>query len=161
MPSAVKQDAIDRAAPVMPVRIGVYLLAVLWLVVFILVAVQMVSLSSKYSSVKDPSTAGLLPLASTISFSLLVIPTALAAFLMYMTYRRRRWALILLIGLTAVDLGFYFSSVFQYGIGSSLLDYAAAPFNAGKLVAIALLLSPQSLTWFKGREFRASDRSNT
>jgi hypothetical protein len=108
--------------------------------------------ASLETSIKDPSTEGLKPLAWMFVLGGMVILAAPTVFCLYMTYRRRVWALILLIALTGLDIAFYLHAVLNEGVGSSLSSYAALAANAVKLIAVILLVAPPSLAWFKGRD---------
>ena len=136
-----------QAPPVVTARIGIYLLGLLLLVSFIIGLVE--GESRIISDPADPSTAGLKPLGGMFVFGGLLIISAPQAFFLYMAQRRRLWALILAIAVNVVQIALYFYALSQHGI-TSAPDYLTLAYWVTAIIAVASLLTPRSLRWFKG-----------
>lgn len=134
------------STPVITIRIAISILGLLLAVLSVGLTVE--TIKSPEWSIRDPSTDALKPLVLIIPLALIVIPSVFA---LYMTYRRRLWALVLVIAVVGCDMTFNICSTFKQGIAFGLASYLALGFCAAQLAALLLLLAPRSLAWFKGR----------
>ena len=136
-----------RPAPVATIRIGTLLCAALW--VWTVVRLGGILHAQNSSIVDDISTHALVVGVVFIIWTIFAMVAAAAAFIIFQLYRGRDWALWLVIALNVLDIVMMAEAIVSGGAGAYRWNNEAIGYNALRLSALAMLLVPPSLGWFR------------
>ena len=140
--------AVQRTIrPVGALKASISLLALTLVAEVIILAVML----SPIRDVRDPSTAAFVSAWWLLFLGVIVGVLLFVGFCTYMTFRRHLWALIALVLMSGLALLDYLNGLALHSFVISPLRYEALVLNAIRLIGLALLFTPRTLSWFKSK----------